>query len=172
MTQSWGYTYVHTRPWGLPKFTSVLLETFLGYKAYMRGAIPHPCKVGILLWPCRPWPPVLPLRTPSPHSPTNPALSDRKSGPGSPPGSSRACFLQVPSSAGLWLLCSPSLPSEAHVSFGVLNMAFSSCSCTSKASLTSLPTSERRYAGVEARAWHVLAKCCSTELCLRPFLSC
>lgn len=82
MTQYWGYTYVHTRPWGLPKFASVLFETFLGYKAYMRGAIPHPCKVGTLLWPCQPWPPVLASsKDPFSSQPHKPCIFRQEIGP-------------------------------------------------------------------------------------------
>lgn len=73
MTQ---YTYAHTRPWGFPKSTSVLFETFLGYAAHMCEVFPpHPCKALPLPWPCRAWPPVLELascKDPFSSQPQNP----------------------------------------------------------------------------------------------------
>lgn len=44
---------------------------------------------------------LLPVRTPSPHSPRTPTLSGRKTGPWITPRNSRTCFLQVSTSAVL-----------------------------------------------------------------------
>lgn len=51
------------------------------------GAIPTPCKVLPPPWPCQPGPPVLEFassKNPFSSQPQKPALSGRKSGPGSP----------------------------------------------------------------------------------------